>query len=160
MQGTRGVGQVGRPLPVKVGDQGKSSGARPGRQGQPVELRQVHAQQGSRGIENAGGVQGADQRQVMPGSVGKPRHKPRGICRRGIRDGKDRARRAQGHHDVAQARTGTERGGRVVPGTRSQKAALRGASGRLQRAKDPGDGRNVPERRGQDVRRYRPSVVE
>ena len=79
-----GAGWVCAPL--EVGDEDQPAGAGRRRQREVGQHRVVDPEQGGRGVEHPGGVEGRDQREVVARRVGEPGHCPGDIGDRRRRD--------------------------------------------------------------------------
>ena len=104
VQGARGVGLVGRALALEVGDQDESVGAGRGAQRQLGQAGVVDAEHARGGVEDAGGVERAREREERTGGVGEAVDQTGGVGRRGAGHGRDDPGRPDRDGDVARAR--------------------------------------------------------
>ncbi len=80
----------------------------------------AHPEQPSGGVEDARGVEGGDQRQVVTGRVGEARHGAARVGRRYVRDGEHRSGGSDGDDHIARSRADAEGRRHVVARARPQ----------------------------------------
>ena len=114
---------------VEIRQQGQAAGSQRAGKGETIQPGQVDAEHGGAGGHHAGGIEGAQQRQVAALGVGEALQGSGRISHRMIVPSEDRAARAQRDDDVARCQPEAKRRTHVVAGPRPDDHARGGAPG-------------------------------
>ena len=121
VQGAGCLGQIRGALAVEIGQQGESAGPGLGGQRQLIQPVEVHPEHRGTGIEHAGRIKGAHQREVATGRIGEGGDRPR-LVRDGVGSaGEDRPAGPERAHHIAGLQAQTQGGPHIVAGPRRHK---------------------------------------